>query len=272
MKISLKSFVTDIFKEPAETMEKIKIAIVEDEMINAETLHDMLEELGYEVCGKYMRAEKAWEAFQKEQPDFALLDIRLKGEKTGIWLAEQIKKHYNFPYIYLTSFGDKKTIEEAAKTSPFGYLMKPIEKQNLHASIEVALHKYADFHDSESTTEAEEKNIVIKDALFVKDEYYYTKLPFKDILYAKSSGNYIEIHTENKKYLIKGTLGTFAESLPSKMFFQTHRSHIINLEKADGFGANFVKLGKHEVPVSKNLKDDLLNVFQTYSHVSGDLK
>jgi len=70
---------------------RIKVAVVEDEMINSEALCDMLDELGYDIFGQYMRAEKAWEAFQEEQPDFALLDIRLKGEKDGIWLAGQIK-------------------------------------------------------------------------------------------------------------------------------------------------------------------------------------
>lgn len=256
-------------KDPYKvSMKKVKIAIVEDEMINAETLHDMLEDLGYEVSGKYMRAEKAWEAFQEEQPDFALLDIRLKGEKTGIWLAEQIKNNYNFPYIYLTSFGDKKTIEEAAKTNAYGYLMKPIEKQNLHAAIEVALNRFNETNHTATTQK--NKDVKVKDALFVKDEYFFSKILFTDILFAKSSGNYIEIHTNDKKHLIKGTLSSFLDSLPPKMFFQTHRSYLINLEKTDGFGANYVKIGKHEVPVSKNLKDEMLNVFQTFSNISGD--
>ena len=250
-------------------MEKLNIAIVEDEMINAETLHDMLEDLGYEVSGKYMRAEKAWEAFQEKQPDFALLDIRLKGEKTGIWLAEQIKNNYSFPFIFLTSFGDKATVEEASKTNPYGYLMKPIEKQNLYASIEVALKMHEE--KIAGKPEDEQEDFVIKDALFVKDEYFFTKILFKDILFAKASGNYIEIHSDTKRYLIKGTLGTFVDSLPKKQFFQTHRSYVINLQKTDGFGANFVRLGQHEIPLSKNTKEDFKNVFKTYSHISSDL-
>lgn len=245
-------------------MSKLKVAIVEDEMINAETLHDMLEELGYEVYGKFMRAEAAWKAFQDEPPGFALLDIRLKGEKTGIWLAEQINQNLDLPYIFLTSFGDKDTVALASATNPYGYLMKPIEKQNLFASIEVASRMHRERSTETSTNQQEE--FVVKDALFVKDEYFFTKIRFDDILYAKASGNYIEIITENKKYLIKGTMGTFIDSLPRQTFFQSHRSYIINLKKADGFGANFVRLGKHEVPISKSLKEDLMSAFKTYSH------
>ena len=76
-------------------MSKLKILIVEDEMITAESISDMLEDLGYEIQGICIRAEKALEQIQVEKPDFALLDIQLKGEKTGIWLAEQIQKDHH---------------------------------------------------------------------------------------------------------------------------------------------------------------------------------
>jgi len=247
-------------------MEKIKIAIVEDEMINAETLHDMLEDLGYEVFDKYMRAEKAWESFQKAQPDFALLDIRLKGEKTGIWLGEQIKNNYDFPFIYLTSFGDKDTIEMAAKTNASGYLMKPVEKQNLHASIEVALHKFASMRSEETNKETEEEvnNTVINDALFIKDEYYYSKLKLSEILYIKSDDNYLELYTEKKKHLIRGSLKMFQRKLPSNLFIQTHRSYIINVEAVDGIGANFLKIGEESVPVSRGYQEAIKNHFDLF--------
>lgn len=247
-------------------MSKINIAIVEDEMINAETLNDMLEDLGYEIYGKFMRAEKAWEAFQKKQPDFALLDIRLKGEKTGIWLAEQIKNKYDFPYIYLTSFGDKSTIEEAANTNAYGYLMKPIEKQNLHASIEIALKRFSAYGPSSDQDSSNDENELqpIKNALFIKDEYYYSKVLLDDILYIKSDDNYLEIYTTDKKHLVRGTLKTFYNRLPAQKFLQVHRSYVINVLEADGFGANFVKIGEESIPVSKAYQDDLKKQFEVF--------
>lgn len=246
-------------------MKKKRIAIVEDEMINAETLHDMVEDLGYEVYGKFMRAEKAWEAFQKDQPDFALLDIRLKGEETGIWLAGKIKKQFDFPYIYLTSFGDKKTIDDAAKTNAFGYLMKPVEKQNLHAAIEVALHKNAAISDQKPIEkEKEDHQIVIDDALFIKDEYYYSKIMLSEILYVKSDDNYLEIHTKQKKHLVRGSLKGFSQRLPKEQFIQVHRSYIINISATTGIGANFIKIGDDSIPISKNYQSDIRNYFNIY--------
>jgi len=250
-------------------MKKVRIAIVEDEMINAETLHDMLEDLGYEVFGKYMRAEKAWEAFQTEQPDFALLDIRLKGEKTGIWLAQQIKENYQLPYIFLTSFGDQQTIESAAKTDAFGYLMKPVEKQNLHAAIEVALHKFSSVNqvtqeENEKAADETSGEVVIRDSLFVKDEHYYSKILLDDILYIKSDDNYLELYTAEKKHLIRGTLKTFGSKLPKEKFRQAHRSYLVNLSKIEGVGANFVKIKGESIPMSKAYKEDLMKQFNIY--------
>ena len=248
-------------------MNKTKVAIVEDEMIIAETLQDILEECGYEVTGIYMRAIKALEAFKQNTPDFALLDIQLKGQETGIWLAQQIKEDFAFPYIFLTSFGDKKTVADAAATSPYGFLMKPVEKQNVYAAIEVALKKHAELNQQSNQVESENKptdNIVLKDALFVKDEYYFTKVKFDDILFIKANGNYLEIYTDIKKLMIKGSLKSFGTSLPSNIFFQTHRSYTVNLRKIDGFGATTIRIGNHEIPVSKTSKDDFMKMLQTY--------
>ncbi|SMD31857.1 two component transcriptional regulator, LytTR family [Reichenbachiella faecimaris] len=243
-------------------MTALKIMIVEDEMITAESIKDMLEELGYEVVGICMRAETALNAIMSEEPDFALLDVNLKGEKTGIWLAEQLKQKHNIPYVFLTSYGDKKTIEQAAETNPFGYLLKPIDKHHLYAAIEVAIKKFAEINNSASSNVLEE--IVLKDSLFIKDEYLLVKVKFEDINLAKANGNYIEVHTNGKKHLIKGTLSTFMEILPKRQFFQTHRSYLINIEKINAIGGNYVKVDQINVPITATNKEELMTQLNLY--------
>lgn len=241
-------------------MDPVKILIVEDEMITAESIKDMLEDLGYEVQNIFIRAETALEAISKEQPDLALFDIQLKGEHTGIWLAEQVRESFNFPYIFLTSYGDKATIEKASSTHPYGYLLKPIEKQHLYASIEVAIKKFGEISNSEDDTE----QIILKDALFIKDEYLYVKVHFEDIVFIKSNGNYLEVHTESKMHMIKGTLGTFQKSLSPDQFFQTHRSYILNIEKIDAFGGNYIKVRNVDIPITPPNKEELLRKINLY--------
>ncbi len=240
----------------------LKIMIVEDEMITAESILDMLEDYGYEVTGIHIRAEAALQAIEKEKPDLALLDIHLKGEKTGIWLADQIRTSHKIPYVFLTSYADKATIEQATETHPFGYLLKPIEKQHLFATIEVAIKKFGEINGS--LEPEEEKSLVMKDSLFVKDEYLFVKVKFEDITFVKSSGNYLEIHTETRKHMIKGSLSSFAQNLPSDQFFQTHRSYILNIEKVEAFGSNYARVVGADIPLTADKKEQLMNHLNLY--------
>ncbi len=239
-------------------MDKLKILIVEDEMIIAESVSDMLEDLGYEVMGIAIRAKRALEMIQSNPPDLALFDIRLKGEEDGIWLAGQLKDLPAFPFIFLTSYGDKATIDQAVAASPYGYLLKPVEKQHLYGAIEVALRRFAE----KSNAEGESEGIVINDCFFVKDDHQYTKVQISDIDYIKSDDNYLEIFCGNKKHLIRSTMKDFQEQLPKRDFVQTHRSYIVNLKKVEGFSAVQVNVSHHSVPVSKSFKDVLPEYFK----------
>ncbi|MEP5614166.1 MAG: response regulator [Cyclobacteriaceae bacterium] len=242
-------------------MGPLKILIVEDELLVAKPLQILLEELGYMVTGIFNNAKSALAEMELNPPDLALLDIQLKSEETGIWLAEQINKNFDLPYIFLTSFDDPETISKATETSPFGYLIKPIKKQHLFAAIGVAMKKYADLVSVEGN---DHKEIILQDALFVRDEYLLVKIEFKDISFVRPSGNYLEIHTPNKKYLIKGTMSSFSKSLPEQQFLQTHRSYILNVSKVEALGKNFVKIGEVRIPITPQKKDVLLERIQLY--------
>jgi HD-GYP domain-containing protein (c-di-GMP phosphodiesterase class II) len=75
-------------------------------------------------------------------PDLILMDINLQGEQNGIETAEIIRGLYNIPIIYLTAYPDEQTLSLAKVTLPFGYLVKPVEIQTLHSTIEMALYKH----------------------------------------------------------------------------------------------------------------------------------
>ena len=96
-------------------MEKVKILVVEDEIIIADNLCDTLEELGYETIEPALNYTEALIQIKNEQPDIAILDIELGGSKTGIDLAQKIKDEYDFPFIFLTSNSDPLTLNKAKK-------------------------------------------------------------------------------------------------------------------------------------------------------------
>jgi len=134
-----------------------KILVVEDERITAEDIKDGLKSLGYKVPAVVYSGEDAVKKAGELQPDLVLMDIMLEGEMDGIEAAEEIKKHYDIPVIYLTAYSDSSTLERAKRTEPSGYVLKepsgfihkPFEESELHSVIEITLyrHKMEKTHD-----------------------------------------------------------------------------------------------------------------------------
>lgn len=122
-------------------MRNVRILIVEDEYVIAESLQAKLERQGYTVCGSEASGERAIQKAGDEMPDMVLMDIMLKGDMDGIEAAEQIRARFGIPIIYLTAFSDGNILERAKVTEPFGYLLKPFEDRELFANIEMTLYK-----------------------------------------------------------------------------------------------------------------------------------
>lgn len=124
-------------------MATLKIMIVEDEIIVAKDIQRILKKLGYDAFDPFANGKKALDSIEKLNPDIVLLDINLKSsEIDGIQVAEQIHQHYQIPFIFLTAFSDKTTLERAKLTEPYGYIIKPFEEDDIRTAIEIAFYKY----------------------------------------------------------------------------------------------------------------------------------
>ncbi|MDP2855147.1 MAG: response regulator [Smithellaceae bacterium] len=122
-------------------MDKTKIMVVEDEAIIANDIARQLKDMGYDVAAIAYSGESAVEKATELHPDLVLMDIVLAGKMDGISAAEKIMAHSGTPVVYLTSYADDKTFGRAKLTGPSGYVLKPVEKKQLHVAIELALHK-----------------------------------------------------------------------------------------------------------------------------------
>ncbi|MBX2925257.1 MAG: response regulator [Chitinophagaceae bacterium] len=123
-------------------MADVKVCIVEDEPLIAEDIASNLRRRNYEVAGVAYAAEEAMDMLRKKLPDIVLVDINLDGKQDGIMLARQITSELSLPFIYITSYSDKKTLELAKDTQPAGYVVKPFTEAGLFATLEIALHNH----------------------------------------------------------------------------------------------------------------------------------
>jgi DNA-binding NtrC family response regulator len=119
----------------------LKVFIVEDQFIEANDLKLILESAGHSVCGIAKSVDAALDLLEKVRPDIVLLDIFLKGPKTGIELAP-VLTDAKIPFIYISANSDAATLDAAKTTRPDGFLVKPFKKQDILVALDIAIYRY----------------------------------------------------------------------------------------------------------------------------------
>ncbi|MBN9423269.1 MAG: two-component system response regulator [Candidatus Accumulibacter sp. 66-26] len=118
---------------------QIKLMLVEDERVVAFDLKNQLQSFGYHVGAMVASGEQAVLRAAEVAPDVVLMDIHLEGAMDGVQAATEIQVRYQIPVIYLTAFAEDDTLRRALASRPFGYLVKPWDARELHATIQMAL-------------------------------------------------------------------------------------------------------------------------------------
>jgi two-component system, LytTR family, response regulator LytT len=239
-------------------MSKLKIGIVEDEMIIASNISNTLEAIGYEVTTITSTYMEALEMLDKEKPDLVLLDINIKGKKDGIDIAWKIREDYDIPFIFLTANADAATLERAKLTEPPAYLVKPFTKDDLYTSIEISIHNYSK-KQAEKIAVKETDNYVIKDSLFIKEGNYFHKVKFTDILYLESEHVYVNVHTLDKKIMVRTSMQQYLDNFDQNRFFRIHRSYVVNLDHIQTINTENIVVNNITLPIGKTFRSDLLS-------------
>ncbi len=124
-------------------MSKYKILIVEDEPVIAENIALYLDNNDFEVSGIVYDSDEAFLHLKTMLPDAVILDINLESDKDGVDIAELINENYQIPFLFLTSYSDKGTLNRAKAVKPSGYIVKPFNERTLLATLEIAISNHA---------------------------------------------------------------------------------------------------------------------------------
>ncbi|MCE2611984.1 response regulator [Flavobacteriaceae bacterium D16] len=246
----------------------VKILIVEDNVIIADDMQSMLEEIGYEIVDNVIVYEQAEQVLKTKEVDLVLIDIILASDKTGIDLGKHIRDNYNIPFIFVTSNSDRATVENAKTVKPNGYLVKPFEQQDLYTSIEIALSNFDYSGKSEtdapaSTDDKVVSNSVLRDSIFVKKQHLYYRIQFGDIQYIKADNVYLEVHTIDKKFLVRSPLKDYLEKLPKNKFYRAHKSYIVNVDHIDAINSKDIMINSKLIPISKDFKEFIISAMNS---------
>lgn len=244
-------------------MEKLKVLIIEDELIIAEDIRMTLDTLGYDVVGLATTYNDAITLLSETSPDIVLSDIALDGEKDGIDLGVVIRDKFELPLVFLTSHSDKTTLERAKTVKPNGYLVKPFEAEDLYTSIEVALVNFSGITPTTGDGVAAEGGFLVKDAIYVKDGNYLKKVVLSELMFVKAEGNYVELHSKEKRNVIRSSLRELLEKLPENQFVRVHKSYAINIQCVEAINSLSVVVGSEVIPMGRNFREVLLTHLRT---------
>jgi response regulator NasT len=124
----------------------LRILVAEDETIIRLDLRSLLEREGFEVCAEARDGEEAVELARREEPDVALLDVKMP-KLDGIDAARRILDERPIPIVMVTAYGEREVVSRAVEAGVFGYLVKPFREADLVPAIETARARHAELAD-----------------------------------------------------------------------------------------------------------------------------
>jgi len=223
-------------------MNKITCLITDDEPFARKGLQGYVEKIGFlELKGVCEDALQLSEMLRQQPVDLLFLDIQMP-HLTGI---ELVKALPNPPKVIFTTAYEQYALQ-GFELDVLDYLLKPISYERFFK----AAWKAHDYFASRN-----EKAAGATPYMFAKANGRLEKINFDEILFIEGLENYAAVHLINKKLIIHTTIKALLEKLPAGAFLQTHKSYIAAIDKVESIEGNTLYIQKHQVPVSKYLRD-----------------
>ena len=222
-----------------------KVLIVEDKVIVAEDIKEILESNNCTVSGIATSGEMALRMYTKERPDIILMDLRLNGNYNGIETSAKILEKDEVPIIYLTAHSDSTTLNAALQTNPANYLVKPFDEKDLRIALRLAMN--TSFPQTRTNF------------LSFRHKGIMEKIPINEILYAKANGSYTIVYTSKKQYTASFNLNQFLQKVTTQ-FVRIHRSYVVNKTKIHRYTSKFLFIGSLKVPISRSYRKEIASI------------
>lgn len=236
------------------------------------------------VAGEAEDGLAALKAYESCEPGVVFLDIQIPGIQ-GIDLAATFSRMAEPPLIVFVTAYDSYAVR-AFELNALDYLLKPIAADRFAATVrrirDTALDregKYREYlqslrslvkgysascEDESDEREGSASGAAQSDYLTIYKDGRYCPLHFKKIACLKAEGGATRVYGEAGEFLVYRPLHEFEEVLPKDIFFQTHRSFIVNfcfIQHIDLWINGALQLELHNVPeripVSRGKTKDL---------------
>ena len=231
-------------------MRTLSALIIDDEERARRSLAALLDQFcdGVEVIGLAASVTEGLAALSDHPADVVFLDVSMP-ERDGFALAAR-PELADQAIVFVTAHADYAL--EAFRVNAVDYLLKPVNVEQLRASLERVRHLRGDEQAGRRPTLR----------FYAKGEHRV--LPLSDILYLEADGAYTYIQTDTQRHMVSKGLKELSEGLVARRFFRTHRSYLVNLDhvaqvRSLADGSLLLDTGR-EVPLSRYRRAELLRV------------
>ncbi|MFY0673405.1 MAG: response regulator [Bacteroidia bacterium] len=221
----------------------MKILIVEDEMLIAEDISEILEEMGHEPIGIADNFNEALHMAKANKPDLALLDIRIKGDKDGVEVGKALYSDLGIRSVFLTSHSDKTIVKRAIAANPLSYLIKPVKEDELFVAMQVAQKQIVSVRGEKD--------------FFIKLNGLKQKVKLNDVSHLESEGNYTNVYIKGEKFVTSKVLKNWLDESEMIDFVRVHRSFAVNVNLVTEIRSKSLLVTNTEVPIGRAYKESI---------------
>src|SRR5687768_7950168 len=227
-------------------MSELKCMIVDDEPIARDILKNYINATPELVLVKScMNATEAYEGLHQHEVDLVFLDIQMP-VITGIDFFKSLR---NPPLVIFTTAYHQYAVE-GFELNSVDYLLKPITYERFYQAVQKVKERIE--------VRTAKKTAAPTDYIFIRQDSRLVKINHHQIHYIEAEKDFSSIYFDDRKLLAGMHLKMFEGMLPADQFCRIHRSYIINLSKITSINGNTAELGKKEIPIGANYKDDLI--------------
>ena len=232
---------------------KIKCVIIDDEPIARDIIRDYILKISdLVVIAEFNKPTEAIVFINENTTDLLFLDINMP-EIDGINFAKSLS---NPPAIIFTT-AYREFAANGFELQAIDYLVKPISFDRFLKAV----NHYLMIH-SKSVGKAmkEIRDKTEDEFILLKDSKKTHKVFLSDIKYIESDGDYIRFYLQNRKIMVRGSLSSMEDLLPSSLFLRIHNSYMINLKKVNAITLYSIEIGGTELPISRSHKEKVLRI------------
>lgn len=237
-----------------------RILVVEDNVVQAYALRQLLTRLGHTITGIAAAAGEAEALFGADPPDLLLLDISLRDGDDGINLGGYLVRRHPVPLIFVTALADQSTFERAREAGPFAFLGKPYDEVMLARTIELAIRNFrAVTGPPVVAVGGPATGWQPAEALFVRDQSRHVRVFLHEINRAEADGTYVHLYSPTRKYTMRTSLREIEDRLPPGVFMRVHRGWLVRLDAIEAvqYSEGVIQINGASIPLSRPYRDEL---------------